>query len=111
MSEALTLRSHHFSTENEYSDWTREEVGLKAVGLIHLPITWTPQFIVITNTAFNRWKESFSREELRDSLALGLAPILDSELGQVIVRSSASAESMDCRGWLESVHCGATRDH
>src|SRR6267154_2001649 len=110
MSGVLILRGPHFSAESEQSDWPLEAVGLKAAGLVPLPVTWTPPFVVITTAAFNRWKETSSKEELRNSLALGLAPILGHEPGRLIVRSSAMAESIDCRGWLESVLCAATHD-
>src|ERR1700722_1204042 len=110
MSDILILRGPHFSAKSDCSDWPREEVGLKAMGLAQIPVTWTPPFVVITTAAFNRWKEKSSLGELRTSLALGLAPILGHEAGRLIVRSSAAAESIDCRGWLESVVCAATYD-
>jgi predicted house-cleaning noncanonical NTP pyrophosphatase (MazG superfamily) len=110
MSDIFILPGPHFSAKSERSEWRREEVGLKAVGLVNLPITWTPPFIVITTAAFKLWKESSSIGELRKSLAFGLAPILGAEPRRLIVRSSASAENIDCRGWLESVVCAATCD-
>ena len=107
MSGVLILRGPHFSVESE---WPLEAVGLKAAGLVQLPVAWTPPFVVITTSAFNRWKEASSKEELRYSLALGIAPILGHEPGRLIVRSSALAESIDCRGWLESELCAAAND-
>ena len=110
MNDVLILRGPHFSAEIDRSEWRREAVGLKAVGLVQLPVTWTLPFMVITTAAFNRWKETSLKAELRNSLTIGLAPIIGHEPGRLIVRSSASAENIDCRGWLESVRCTATED-
>lgn len=91
----------------------RNLVGVKAEGLSRLPVGWTPPYIVIPTTEVARFGDEVAviQEALRSSL-VWQAPskYLTSNEQRLIVRSSATIEQIECRGWLSSEICIATAD-
>jgi predicted house-cleaning noncanonical NTP pyrophosphatase (MazG superfamily) len=93
--------SPHFGGDVRPELWTAPAVGLKALGLLSLPIPWTPSFAVIPSLAVdNAFRNT-------DFSATHLGPLLQTPTGRLIVRSSATAEDLQARGWLESRVCDA----
>jgi predicted house-cleaning noncanonical NTP pyrophosphatase (MazG superfamily) len=81
---------------------------LKAAGLFSLPDDWTPAFaVIIPSDAPLPAEESEIRsaslqtEYFREALS----PLFNRSPRRLIVRSSASSEEIECRGWLESKQC------
>lgn len=96
-------------------------VGIKAIGLLSLPFSWTPPFIVITSLAHKKWK---SERESKNTLFLkNLSWLINNEnqwskyiaflcnySDSLIIRSSATNESLSERGLFKSHCCNFTDD-
>src|SRR5438105_352827 len=113
MSKPVLLFSSHFGLLHQPLDWSAPVVGLKAFGLKALPEDWTPAFAVIPATVPveeardpQRGSQVLAAEFFREALA----PLFNRTARRLIVRSSASAEEIECRGWLESKLCEASPD-
>jgi hypothetical protein len=113
MSKPTPLFSSHFGLLHRTPDWSPRVVGLKAFGLAALPEDWTPAFAVIpapdpiedagdTQMGLPVLVAEFFRE--------ALAPLFNRAARLLIVRSSASVEQLECRGWLESKLCEPSPD-
>src|SRR5262245_37477521 len=103
MSQPSVLFSSHFTPSSRNLEWDSEIVGRKASGLDSLPAVWTPPFAVLTGLSplDGRFEKSLQLVDVafvRDNFA----PLLALRPRRLIVRSSASAEHIECRGWLES---------
>ena len=113
MSKPTVLFSPHFGHLNHEGDWSAHTVGLKAMGLLSLPREWTPAFVVIAAPDFlqnTRVAEGAAPIVTTDFLRDALAPLFNRMPRRLIVRSSASVEQIECRGWLESKVCESTPD-
>src|SRR2546426_10342785 len=102
MSKLTALFSPHFDERHRKADWSAQVVGLKASGLMSLPKEWTPAFAVIPMGDPNQTldnKEAMSRVFTAGALRHALAAIFSRASQRLIIRSSASAEQIECRGW------------
>lgn len=90
-----------FSKDGNQREWAHESVGGKAVGLSKLPPNWVPPFFVIP-------AGGSSAVATDRQLSAAIDTILDSPQDRVIVRSSASDESLEERGRYQSHDCEAS---
>ena len=113
MSKLIVLFSSHFNHLHRISDWKLPLVGLKALGLSRLPQDWTPPFAVIGSseiTEVSPEREGGIQPFRPNYLSDILTPLFSRTASRLIVRSSASVEHIECRGWLESKQCDPTSD-
>src|ERR1035441_1295266 len=91
--------SHHFTARFRVEDWSSDLVGLKALGLVTLPKEWTPPFLVIPAPVMGQTKNGERALEavLRDD---ALEALLSRSPSRLIIRSSATTENIENRGWL-----------
>lgn len=85
-----------FPTSPVGSGWTRERVGCKAAALCRLPSDWTPVFFVLPGDCL--------ATDI-DSVSLGKALELLRSDSKVIIRSSATIETLADRGRYLSLTC------
>lgn len=88
------------------SPGARDLIGEKAVGLMKLPVEWTPPFFVLTTRAHAAWRSGHLRpgwiELACNRDVVGRTTFDDVTTGAVIVRSSGVAEHLEERGRLTS---------
>lgn len=106
--DRLVIGSRNHRTAPSDFGRLREVIGQKAAGLIEIPESWTPPFVIITTYAQSCWAEDSGH--LRSKLDADgmLNAFIDSySIGYTksIVRSSAVDESLDDRGLYESLLC------
>lgn len=90
-----------------------EDIGEKAIGLLKIPMEWTPPFLILTTDLFlirnkHKTEKILQVETLKETLV-----VLSEKLNElkalgffkVIVRSSATIETLEDRGNFESVEC------
>lgn len=111
MGQPEIILSAHYGAEPSSGVWEASSVGLKARELAFLPIDWTPPFAVIPASSLaqvGRGVAQLLNWLQTDSIKEVLAPLLVDTQQRLIVRSSASVERLECRGWLESRTCTAS---
>jgi predicted house-cleaning noncanonical NTP pyrophosphatase (MazG superfamily) len=93
--------------------------GIKGVGLLKLPLLWTPPFFLLATGLYSRFQDvarndraplidALLTEEERNALQAALREVEPDEDGWIIVRSSAGDEDLDRRGRYKSKVCKAT---
>ncbi len=90
---------------------TRALIGEKAFGLTRIPESWAPHFVVLSTRAYAVWKQdpTYLIKHLEsNSVLANFVSLHGVGHGEVIVRSSAVAETLDDRGRHESVTCNIT---
>ena len=92
--------SSHFSTEADSKPWSAKLVGRKAIGLSLLPPDWTPPFFTFAPSK----KTGGTRKRALEDAINKLASLGSQNL---IVRSSATDESLNDRGRFQSMQCDA----
>lgn len=114
---ASWLLGPHFADAFARDEWTPERVGGKAASLVQLPPQWVPPFGVVTTATYSKWLGlrgrigglAAARHVLVDvptrdlSLLAGVQELL-------IVRSSASVESLGERGQYRSLESRETKE-
>lgn len=90
--------SPHFADSGHTAPWPESLVGRKAVGLARLPPNWTPPFFTITA------KQNLDQVP-RESVEAAISKLLALGTSDLIVRSSATDESLDDRGRYQSHRC------
>ncbi|PTS83276.1 hypothetical protein DBR17_08535 [Sphingomonas sp. HMWF008] len=94
-----------------------KRIGRKAAGLAIIPRAWTPPFIVIEASVFERWRLAYGRSALAiissvaKFAAIEARKWSDSWDRGITVRSSATEETLSERGSNESVALAADFDH
>jgi predicted house-cleaning noncanonical NTP pyrophosphatase (MazG superfamily) len=85
----------------------QRSVGEKAIGLARLPEAWTPTFVVIAADACDSFLAG-SALALEEAAREVLEVLACSAVETLIVRSSAQAEGLHCRGQFLSKTCDAS---
>ncbi len=96
---------HRNKIENIAVDKLKESVvGQKTLGLASIPSLWTPDFFVVSSGLINEYKKSNNKEKLINDYSNQI--IRQSQVlrfgDEIILRSSASKESMEERGKYDS---------
>jgi predicted house-cleaning noncanonical NTP pyrophosphatase (MazG superfamily) len=110
--DRLVIDRQAIRFEHENVDRLKGLIGDKAAGLVGIPDSWTPPFIILPTYAQTQW--SADPKRLVDDLAVD--PVLNGFFGShsesfpsAIVRSSAVHETLDDRGLYESIRCEFTK--
>ena len=93
--------SPHIADVDRSESWSEHIVGHKAVGLACLPKAWTPPFFTVAA------RQDFDQVPYK-IVETAISRLLSLGSGDVIVRSSATDESLDDRGRYQSLQCGPT---
>lgn len=98
-------------------EWVVELVGGKGAALVSLPEAWVPSYGVITTEAHSRWLGLRERVGSLAAARNALADVSASDLralsagsARLIVRSSATQESLGERGLHRSVETGDSKE-
>lgn len=99
---------HKNKTENIDIDKLKKSVvGQKTLGLVTIPPLWTPDFFVVSSEFFSEYKETKETIDKKELINEYSKQIIEqcriSMIGEeIILRSSASKESMEERGKYDS---------